>query len=408
MNPRNFIVKALFDVLKVENLNQDERIYRAKKAIAAIVAIQSIYGQFKQESPEIKVPPADEISLDMVDSEGRTPLIYAALKGFTEIVTALLEAKADPNKSNEVSDVPPLAYAADNGHTAIVTALLKAKADANKLFKKSGDTPLIWAIAGGHSAIVTMLLEAKADLIKTGRSTPFIVAIQRGHTAIVPILLEAKADPNEADLTRDTPLMWAAFKGHRKQVQQLIEVKANLELQNTRRNTALDEAVNNQKLSTVSLLLSHGAVIRHPQQLFDFLTKKTKDDLLYGELLCDQRDPDVLVSLKFLCEQLSKSLDRKDSDSERKENMELLSKAITYYDKLKKLTDLYREQAVSTLSESIGKISLDVVGLFADYDAPLQNPRVGFFKPGEIDAQISEAERLKKEKSSDASKKPKS
>ena len=77
-----------------------------------------------------------------------------------------MQAKGDTNATNN-DGVTPLLKAAQKGHTEIVTALLAAKADVNAANKTDGVTPLYMAAAKGHTEIVTTLLEANADVNTT-------------------------------------------------------------------------------------------------------------------------------------------------------------------------------------------------------------------------------------------------
>jgi len=62
--------------------------------------------------------------------KGITPLEWAARKGHTEVIKALLENKAEVNVSRPTGTTP-LYMAAQNGHTEVVKLLLDHKADVN-------------------------------------------------------------------------------------------------------------------------------------------------------------------------------------------------------------------------------------------------------------------------------------
>jgi uncharacterized protein len=101
----------------------------------------------------------------------REPSFKAALKGHTELVTALLNKDADVNKTGWA----PLHYAATSGNVALIGALLEKHAyiDAES---PNGTTPLMMAAMYGTPSAVKLLLEEGADpLLKN----------QIGMTAIV-------------------------------------------------------------------------------------------------------------------------------------------------------------------------------------------------------------------------------
>ena len=87
-----------------------------------------------------------------------SPLMMAALKGYTEIARKLVERDADVNKTGWT----PLHYAATNGHLAVMELLLENHAyiDAES---PNGTTPLMMAAHYGTTAAVKLLLEAGAD-----------------------------------------------------------------------------------------------------------------------------------------------------------------------------------------------------------------------------------------------------
>lgn len=95
-------------------------------------------------------------------TESGLPILgYAAMKGFDDIVDALVEAGADLN-AQDVTGATPLMYAAQFDHDDIVTALIEAGADINAA-DSLGWTPLMRAVIGGNIEAVTALKEAGAD-----------------------------------------------------------------------------------------------------------------------------------------------------------------------------------------------------------------------------------------------------
>ena len=92
-----------------------------------------------------------------------SPLHFAASKGYTAAVKALLTAGADPSAAAWLSLMTALMKAASAGHTATVQALLLAGAEVDKT-DRSGQTALIHAAANGSTAIVRALLQAGANV----------------------------------------------------------------------------------------------------------------------------------------------------------------------------------------------------------------------------------------------------
>lgn len=90
-------------------------------------------------------------------------LHWAAERGDTAAVRALLASGYDPNLFDDIS-FTPLHYAAREGHLQIIQLLLKAGADVNAHDEpRIGDTPL-GSIAGNCSlAVAEALIAAGAD-----------------------------------------------------------------------------------------------------------------------------------------------------------------------------------------------------------------------------------------------------
>ena len=99
-----------------------------------------------------------------LDGFGRlTLLALAAGRGQGEIVQALLDHGADPDRAVEAADfgpATPLILAASGGHAGVVESLLAAGADAGR--QAGGETALTWARRAERPAVVR-LLESKAS-----------------------------------------------------------------------------------------------------------------------------------------------------------------------------------------------------------------------------------------------------
>ena len=128
-----------------------------------------------------------------VKHAGWTALTRASIKGYLDIVKALLAAGADKDKVDEDGDTP-LMMAATQGCLKVVQVLLKAGAKVDKA-DKYGHTALIGATDNGHTQVVEALLKAGADFKKlTGDGeTALMIATDHGHTEIVQPLKAAAA-----------------------------------------------------------------------------------------------------------------------------------------------------------------------------------------------------------------------
>ena len=123
---------------------------------------------------------ADGANLDEPNSYGLTILYYAAFRGSTTLVQALLthikatysaeKAQALINAKNR-NGLTALHIAARKGSVEIVDALLAAGADAT-IQDKAGNTPLLWAISHDHDDVASLL--RKEAVRKDADCTPTI------------------------------------------------------------------------------------------------------------------------------------------------------------------------------------------------------------------------------------------
>lgn len=96
------------------------------------------------------------------ESDGSTPLSWAAMRSNHEIAILLLKAGADPNLTNELG-IGPLALAITNGSAEIVADLLAHRADPN-LARENGETPLMMTARMKRLDMMKLLLARKAEV----------------------------------------------------------------------------------------------------------------------------------------------------------------------------------------------------------------------------------------------------
>lgn len=168
-----------------------------------------------------------------VDTQGRTPLYWAARGGLIEIVEALVAAGFDVNKSrtDSAKGAGPLFTAAHKGHAEVVKVLLAANATIDQSQLSDGATPLCISSQIGHVEVVEVLLanKAKIDQQLTSKcTTPLFMAAENGHLEVVTALVAAGA---QVDLSRTdgcSPLWIASQNGHKAVVMTLIEAGADV------------------------------------------------------------------------------------------------------------------------------------------------------------------------------------
>jgi ankyrin repeat protein/acetylglutamate kinase len=249
--------------------------------LAAYFGIHDIISRLLQQGRDI----------DSQDSDGRTPLSYAAQNGNEEAVRLLLDQGATVDKADGQAR-SPLSWAAARGHETVVELLLNAGADTEKV-SESGWTPLSWAAASGYGSVVRLLLHQDADtegkdssgrtplswaaedgnddmihqLLENGAAvntkdnlgrTPLTWAVMAGHSNVVRCLLENGADVNSEEIDGWTPTLWASRYGNHAIVKLLVDNNANLDCKDSNGRSPLSWASANGHYEVVKLLLSSG------------------------------------------------------------------------------------------------------------------------------------------------------
>ncbi|KAJ3075666.1 hypothetical protein HDU99_001493, partial [Rhizoclosmatium hyalinum] len=138
--------------------------------------------------------------VNAMESNGSTPLIYAAQNGHTETVDLLLSKGAHIN-ATESDGSSSLMKASRKGYAKTVKLLLSKGADVNARNKvvwklqlfygvSHGWTALMYAAESGHTDIVITLLSEGADVNaqKSYGWTSLMLASKNGHTKTVEVL----------------------------------------------------------------------------------------------------------------------------------------------------------------------------------------------------------------------------
>jgi len=192
-------------------------------------------------------------------ADGTTALTVAAYGGHAEIARMLLSAGADPN-TNLRDGSTPLMKASQAGHADVVRLLLQAGANA-RARANNGLTALMEAAFAGHFEVVRVLLESKPDVnaALANGSTALMAAAQKGATDIAAALLAAGADPKAKSATGGTALMEAAYSGHAQTVRLLLKAGSDLDAVTSEGLTALMGAALGGHTEAVNALLEAGA-----------------------------------------------------------------------------------------------------------------------------------------------------
>lgn len=141
-------------------------------------------------------------------------LIQAAKTGNIIHVQALLAKGVDAN-AKDSEGTTGLMFAAQKGYTEIVRILLNNDANVNLASRRFGLTALMLAAANKQADVMRLLLAAGADVDAKNDdgSTALMAASLKGDINVVRLLLDAKADVNVRDKDGDSALKIAALSG---------------------------------------------------------------------------------------------------------------------------------------------------------------------------------------------------
>ncbi len=187
-----------------------------------------------------------------------SPLTTAIIAGDENEVKNLLERKANVNAVEEDGNTP-LIFAAAYQRLNIISMLLEYKANINHVNYRedmTAETALSAAIRGGDDTnIVKLLLENKAD-INAGRIPALNQAAIDDRKKITKMLLvEYKVDINSVDTQGNTALMSAATMGSLATAKTLLKFKnIDMSRKNFRGHTARDRAAISRNHGIVEVL----------------------------------------------------------------------------------------------------------------------------------------------------------
>lgn len=163
-------------------------------------------------------------NLEGEDQRGRTPLIYATVRGQMEDVRFLLDQGAELEAEGDAG-YGVLHGAATRDDAEMTTLLVERGAEVEATDDVDG-TPLHYAAGQNSESSAKVLVEYGADVDFRSRDrdrTPLHFAVVEGHTDMVGFLVDEGADPELADSNGHRPLHLAVLEEHRGVAHELVE-----------------------------------------------------------------------------------------------------------------------------------------------------------------------------------------
>jgi len=198
-----------------------------------------------------------------------TALYLASQDGELEIVKILANKGADLNIVRASNGMPPLHVSMQKKHLEVAKELLTRGAEVN-IVDSYGWIALHWAASLGDVSIATTILGKNTNINakNSGGGTPLYIAACNNNKPMTELLLSKGADVNIADNNGTYPWHLAAFQGYLEIMQVLkpkildIDCKTN----NIDKYTALWYASQEGRLPTVKWLINNNADVNATQE----------------------------------------------------------------------------------------------------------------------------------------------
>ncbi|XP_021906845.1 ankyrin-3-like [Carica papaya] len=191
----------------------------------------------------------DTISVNSVDSQGRTPLHIGATHGHSEVIQycASLEGKIEILDNNGFS---ALHLAAEKGNLKAVECLLQTSSFTKYAVNREGKTAFALALENEHSDLYDAL--HLGDVLQRAARVDDVHGIKS--------YLAAGAKVNGKDQNGWTPLHRAAFKGRLECIKVLLNQGARIDEIDDAGYTPLHCAAEAGHVEVALLLVAHGAM----------------------------------------------------------------------------------------------------------------------------------------------------
>ena len=212
---------------------------------------------------DIDNPSGPHLVHDYAQKPGTSPLYYAALCGFLNMVEDLAKSYPDDVNTRGRDGRTPLHAALRNGHSDVALALLEKGANPNAQ-DDGGEAPLHIASRLGDTEAMEVLFNHQAELDAKNKKNenPLSLASSIGRMEAVELLLRRRPDlVKKQDALKRTALHVAAIRGQKPIAQLLLDKGADIDAEDEKRRTPLHLAADQGKDDIARLLLQRGAKV---------------------------------------------------------------------------------------------------------------------------------------------------
>jgi len=187
-----------------------------RRALGSIICIAALVAASPSESPvadaaqrgdrdAVRALVQSGEDVNAAQADGMTALHWAALEGDAEMTQTLILAGATMRSSTRIGSYSPLHLASQAGSAQVVSALLEAGADPT-LFTSTGVTALHFAAQANSPEAVMALVASGADIDARDafqERTPLMFASSTGAVASLNALIGAGANPTLTTALKD-------------------------------------------------------------------------------------------------------------------------------------------------------------------------------------------------------------
>ncbi len=184
------------------------------------------------------------ISVNIKDQYGETPLFDCVRKGKLHTAKLLISKYANVNIENRHKECP-IHLAAAKGELDMIKLLVESGAFLNKETQE-GRLPIHYAILAGQTEMIDYLLKISRqsfDLKDAYGNTFLHYATKTSNTKMIQKFLDAGLDPNALNSIFETPIFNAIRFGTIDTVKILLNYDAYLDVKNRRYETPMDTAL---------------------------------------------------------------------------------------------------------------------------------------------------------------------